>query len=155
MIKANELRIGNWVLLENDGKWTPIQVTGVCLASDEKKIDGFTNPFIRHSAGSSILRFGDDDSEDDFLVRPIPIIPEILEKCEFRFDDVFVKWFIYLNKHECDIDRLTFRESEGFICFDGVNNRTILKHIKYLHQLQNIFYDFSGKELTFKNETND
>lgn len=39
MIKANELRIGNWVLLENDGKWTPIQVTGVCLASDEKKID--------------------------------------------------------------------------------------------------------------------
>jgi len=58
--------------------------------------------------------------------------------------------FIYLNKHDCDVDKITFREDEGFIFYDGIKYRTILRHVIYVHQLQNLYYSLTGKELEFK-----
>jgi hypothetical protein len=81
---------------------------------------------------------------------PIPLTGEILLKCGFEKDDVFKNMFKYLNNHDCDTNKLTFREEEGFICFDGIKYRTLLKHITHLHQLQNLYFALTGEELTFK-----
>ena len=122
-MKANELRIGNCVILHSGNDYSrPIQHTldaidiNVCVI-DEKRFS------------------------------PIPLTPEILVKCGFEKNDVFEKMFKYLNNHDCDTDKLTFRKEEGFICFDGIKYRTLLKHIKHLHQLQNLYFALTGEEI--------
>jgi hypothetical protein len=135
MIQANELRIGDIVLrakllqkaytLPNEWEYDQITVSHNDITACVLKPESF---------------------------KPIPLTPEILEKCGFVYDDVFEKWFIYLNKHELDIDRLTFRKYEGFICFDGIDKRTILKQVKYLHQLQNLYFALTGEELEYNSQ---
>ena len=82
MIAANELRIGNWVLIDEDGKWNEYQVEGINLATRNKNIHSFTTPFIFFKIGSVVLTI-DGDSEEDGMVKPIPLTTEILEKCGF------------------------------------------------------------------------
>jgi hypothetical protein len=52
-------------------------------------------------------------------------------------------------------DKLSFRVSEGFICYDGIKYRTLLKHIKYTHQLQNLYFALTGEELVVSNIVNE
>jgi hypothetical protein len=120
-MKANELRIGNWV----------------------NEYDALGGLFYSQ-VGWGII----GDLVDGLIpCEPIPLTLEILEKAGFDRDYVFEKWGIYLKKHDYDTDRLTFRESEGFICFDGIKYRTLFPHIKYLHQLQNLYFALTGEEL--------
>jgi len=120
MIQANELRLGNWL-----------------------KRNSQPNGFLVDV--QTIVRLVHSGVRDE---HPIPLTPEILEKCGFENDNVFKKMFKYLNKSIYDTDKLTFRKEEGFICFDGIKYRTLLKHVIYLHQLQNLYFALTGEELT-------
>lgn len=121
IMNAQELRLGNWVSI------SPMYHKEDVRDIDLKMINAIQN---------------------GFEVFGIPLSSEILKRCEFVEDEVFERYFIYLNKHKYDIDKLSFRSNEGFICFDGIRYRTILKHVTCLHQLQNLFYSITGEELT-------
>lgn len=148
MITPHELRIRNYVLIEEDGIWKEYQVDGVCLATEEKRVEGFSQPFIKFKRGTTIIRFGDDDTEDDYLVRPIPLTVELLER--LLLEKAVEKW------HDTDH---WFIGYHGFcIAFDGnhwylkmnVDTPVIVCYFKHLHQLQNLFHSLTGKEITLK-----
>lgn len=101
MIQANELRIGNWILLNNE----PIEVYGTLLDYCSKQTD------IRE-------------------LYPIPLTPEILEKCDFSDTNFF------FSIHD-----------GGVSVEDKPGDNAFFLPVKYLHQLQNLYYALTFKEL--------
>ena len=110
MIKANELRIGNWY-------------------------NQFDN---LHQASWVTIKDLSEAPESQIWCKPIPLTSEILEKCGFVYNKLvdgyeFDKYTIRYQMMFYD----GFRISEFNIC-------------KYLHQLQNLIYALTGKELEYK-----
>lgn len=71
--------------------------------------------------------------ERGFKYTPIPLTPEILEKCGFeKCSCGGWKHGIHISKY--DNGKLYYK--------------TVI--IKYLHQLQNLYFALTGEELTFK-----
>jgi hypothetical protein len=107
MIKANELRIGNWVY--NSG--------------EPYKID-----------------WRNDDYWHTDSLEPIPLTPEILEKCGFNnFGKDLIHSDFAIEKRK---DIAVLWPNEG--CTETHN---IKVPCKYLHQLQNLFFALTGEEL--------
>lgn len=112
-IKLNEFRIGNW--FENDlGKYYQVNPLAypVCLHDTEWRAKN---------------------------MQPIPLTPELLEKCGFEDDspDQFSSAAFLLEKDNDEYLPLTCDSWQPFA------NR-----IKYLHQLQNLHFALTGEELT-------
>jgi hypothetical protein len=125
MIQANELRIGNYVALKG-GDIVPIADGGI-LAINQKRFECY----------------------------PIPLTPEILEKCGF---DVVHK----TNNHYAINDPNGIKDSHKISVFPTINNQwhiafsdtlngyndyTPTTKIQYLHQLQNLYFALTGEEL--------
>jgi hypothetical protein len=119
-MKANELRLGNLVL---NGGSNIKDIT-------PQTISDFDNKLI--------------------VLNPIPLTEEWLLKFGFEKDDVFDKFFTYLPIHNLCMDKLSFRVNEGFICYESIKYRTLLKHIQYVHQLQNFYFALTNQELEIK-----
>lgn len=123
MIQANELRIGNWISYDNND----VQV--------------FELPYL----------IDIDEGKEDYLVNsvwlnehePIPLTPELLERCGFR--KLSNEWVIqgpeYLEYFEMRYDKFYYTGGEG-VCFG--------KGCEYLHQLQNLYFALTGTELTYQ-----
>ena len=126
MISANELRIGNWVNQRNRkyvGKSLyPFKVR----IQDLKYLEGKTT-FKERTEG-------------------IPLTPEILEKAGFE----------KVREESCEIDLDHFRisyDGQTFLLYDndfGPGSGVLLFHIKYLHQLQNLYFALTGQELNIE-----
>lgn len=153
MIDVKELRIGNWVSGQNDPEMKVVEI----------------------SEGSVQLRFfgADEDygdwSYDDEDLKPIPLTPDILEKCGFdknkikkvtRFvdsiDDIdpsdknkYTYWWdipIPKNDHVEDLPRFTLVQfGKGTDIFWKYQMLSV--KVKYLHQIQNLYYALTGEEL--------
>lgn len=108
-MKSNELRIGNWYL--GASRQEPLQATA---------------------------RFIQQLDEGLINCSPIPLTPEILEKCGF-----------VSNPYQ---DR--FELGQVHIQYCGVRNMFWIENysaeLKSLHQLQNSTYALTGEELIFK-----
>jgi hypothetical protein len=145
-IKASDLRIGNWVhkihssvnrslyIEESDFPMETIDCGFVkVLEIVEKGIVDFidTNPSLKQIA----------EYED---LQPIPLTPEILEKCGFQKDSID---FILPLKH----GSLQSPLSGEYVVFGlEVNDLFYDAHesdIKYLHQLQNLYFALTCEEL--------
>lgn len=122
MISSKDLMIGNWVEWDNEAK------------------------YIIKGIGNKGARFENDHGQYRIYnrINPIPLTPEILEKCGFvkkgewavlNFPVRAGIRFYNFNYAECDLI-----QDDKFIAFKN-------SHIKYLHQLQNLFYCLCGKEL--------
>jgi hypothetical protein len=114
MIKANELRIGNWYFEFG----MPRQATGLLIYKLES------------------IRIRDKIAID---ISPIPLTPEILEKCGFREYGPFSPWLT--------LGSFSWSDPAG-ISYEIDEESAMLDHIKYLHQLQNLYYAVTGEELT-------
>lgn len=132
MIKATELRIGNWVIIKDDvrGNYT-YEIT----AHDLEEMESF---------------------EDDYKsngVLPIPLTPEILEKAGFEarnermfrkeINHVMIKrvWVYNSNDHYPNDDNWYLgAENKHEEQISGI----IINH---LHQLQNLYFALTGEEL--------
>lgn len=127
MIQANELRIGNTINTTQFGIQT---VTGIVCGTQV-----------------TVLHFSKTDHKlhcASFLCEPITLTPEILERCGLKNDDGY-----YHNEdYSFSIEE---RGNEYFYEYDG---RNIGKGCKYLHQLQNLYFALTGKELEFKHDIN-
>jgi len=86
------------------------------------------------------IEHGYDLWDGDFA--PIDLTPEILERCGFDgrdFIELDTYAFIFIEK-----DNVCVFQTE----YETEVARTKLPHIKYLHQLQNLYYMLKGTELT-------
>lgn len=129
ILKASDLRIGNWIL---GGRGDGVIKQQVTIEMMEYLLN---ENFAPHAA-----------------IQPIPLTPEILEKCGYKqFDD--------------DRDDILELETENHLCYlrkekdgsltpvepaDYPEYVAIGIELKYLHQLQNLYHSLTGTELEFK-----
>lgn len=127
MIKANELRIGNWV-------------------------DIYTNLNMgsKKSIRRDIIKQGAQLDNNNLEFEGIPLTPEILEKAGFKSCDngvqlktfegyVFINW-LFAGKSS--------NVSEGTpLTLEIDGNRMPLFKVQFLHQLQNLYFALTGEEL--------
>lgn len=136
MLQANELRIGNYINFHSK----VFQVTGIkdnwvyCCKNSYPE-----NSFPDTAAG----------------LQPIPLTPELLEKCGFLCMNKVPMYFKkYIN--EVDARNIQLSLSEIGINPDWIvgyhNDGTYMRLIKiiYLHQLQNLYFALTGEELEVK-----
>lgn len=130
MITANELRIGNWVQFKDN----LYQIDVVSKHFPFLNTDEF---------GVGVVHYNN--------MQPIPLTPEVLEKCG-------------LKRHKCGIS--------GADMWQGMDGWSIDNHffsgwlfrgngkelklvgyynseIKYIHQLQNLYFALTGEELQY------
>ncbi len=88
-------------------------------------------------------------------MKPIPLTEEWLLKFDMELTDGFSSSRkLYLNNYENDISKITYSPKEGLLRLSNGDTKgtLLIPHIKYVHQLQNIYFALTGKELTFKSE---
>lgn len=137
MIKANELRLDNW------------------YSNGEKHYTLETSSFM------DFLNEAQVNNGDVINIFPIPLTPEILEKCGFEKEitnEPYVEyWWLRLGYNDWEQDfflQLTDPDAEMDMCniFSRDNpesNCQILNMPRYLHQLQNLYFALTGKELQY------
>ena len=127
MIKANELRIGNWVMYDN----RLFQIEAIsrslpCLNTDE--------------FGIGVVDWNN--------INPIPLTPEILEKCGLKNgnSELDRNVFYSTNKH---LAQFSVNISGSFGIYVGVFIALRSVHLEYLHQLQNLYFALTNTELNY------
>lgn len=133
-IKASELRIGNWV--------------------NSKLVFHFPERVVYRPTRILAYHFQVND-EDCF--HPIPLTPEILEKCGFqnyyghgvifRYKNVFWGLELYHGDFILTINQPQF-DRFGDIEYEKWGEEKTIIH--YLHQLQNLYFALTGEELDIK-----
>lgn len=138
MIDAKDLRIGNWV---NREYWNP-HPTEPSIELDSCFIYSIQSDrvSVRISDKKVIARIPREK------LQPIPLTPEILEKCGFEY--------IFPDEHRLEIGNFIFSidEDEFQISVKQLDSCLRWIHLsnpKYLHQLQNLYYALTGEELQY------
>lgn len=143
MINANELRIGNWVYGMNgyniEHTKVPTKIAGVNWEEANLDFDDYKT----HWCGVN-------------WIDPIPLTPELLEKCGMTDKDIEgevidggrgQEW-----EHAESRPDKTFairEEEEGGYALLGTEPYwTIGKPFQFLHQLQNLYFALTGTELS-------
>ena len=81
---------------------------------------------------------GEEEWIDLYLFTPIPITKEILLKCGFsKFKGDNSDCFLNDFETSCNMELLFWKGTE-------------IKNIKHLHQLQNLYFALTGKEIEIK-----
>ena len=125
MIKANELRIGDYAHSKNDGI---IKITNISEKSVTVLQDNFCNNFCNNIPKN--------------LINPIKINQEWLIK--FGFKKKGTSFFIIIGSK---LELLNVSNKDFVAYFKG---STINIKIKYVHQIQNLYFALTGEELTLK-----
>jgi hypothetical protein len=118
---ANELRIGNLINYE--------QTTHVITEISKTMI---IHCWVKNKKDEYVSDFSE--------ISPIPLTPEILEKCGFeKANDNFGGYLSPLYK----VGRIRINDNEWY-------NSCFYTTVKYLHQLQNLIHALTGTELEIK-----
>lgn len=143
MIKANEIRVGNWLI--DPTTYHPQQ------SNKYIQVETIGEVGINISSGYE----GGIDVDVWFeKLEPIPLTSEILEGCGF-------KWENENHKHiQLDIEgdnQISFYFENGAIKNLQLYNKDCTEYFvlrsfvpKYLHQLQNLYFALTGEELPIK-----
>lgn len=140
MIQAKELRIGNLASVsENNEQPKYIIVSQI-------KNRGVVSHNLENSGHFLFEK-----------LLPIPLTNEILEKCGFELSNKYLETYNIKYTGECTIQDLEFYQSRDISTIirqwenyeDSNNNYRYISlyNIKYLHQLQNLYYALTGEEL--------
>lgn len=130
-MKANEFRIGN--LAKYKDQFLRIEN----LVKDEFWA-------IRRGDSTELIPLAD--------IEPIPLTPEILEKCWFKKGNACYKNAYSRNVLDTDFYLRPSYECGFYWGFNASSTKldcelNSVKPIKYLHQLQNLFFALTGEEL--------
>lgn len=147
-MNANEFRIGNFVSFNQFYRHIiAIEKNTVCISinkDEDEDEDLVMKIFI----------------DADYGIEPIPLTAEILERCGFEIKG---DWFhIYFKNTDRKFGLMCSFASEDFEYMNLKKNELMHLHIiqwqqagikppvKYLHQLQNLYFALTGTELTVK-----
>ena len=127
MLQENEVRIGNAVKDSTDR-------IGTIMSIGKNQ--------VRVRFEFSTVKIDTNHDETGLDIEAVPLTTEILEKIGFkRVDHVSCYSFYSLSqskKNRCHID--IYPEKTQWMCYS-------VKHCKYLHELQNLYYSLTGSEL--------
>jgi hemerythrin superfamily protein len=126
-MKAQELRINNWVFIPGIDRYV--------------KVSAIYKSHFRCEDSNGV-------SFDESLrinYHPIPLTPEILEKCGF-IEKLNRQWSFGENQITHDY-MITVRYSK---IIDGFYYQNAHFRLRHLHQLQNLYFALTGEELEFK-----
>lgn len=141
-MKIQELRIGNYLMQIDQNKEKEItEVWGI--------INDVINPLVNENYHGGA--FGQKRYYQGWNYEPIPLNEDWLLKFGMEYYDGFSNQrFIRLNKHECDFSKLTYSHKEGLLRFTNGEDKgtSLIPYVKYVHQLQNLYYALTGEELT-------
>jgi hypothetical protein len=136
MIQQNQLRIGNYLCSSYPSSDIPylLQVDFIASKKDTPRFEAKNIGFIDCECDA-----------DEFGAQPIPITPEILEKCgfvvngnELMYDVNDIHTFIIESKNV------------GKYYYTGGEGVELSREIQYVHELQNLYYAIEGEELEVK-----
>lgn len=137
-IEAKELRIGNYVSEDYGGIYEVININS----------EGFDYLDLRKPTFKALGRY-------DFSgIKPIPLTEEILFKCGFKKKED--GWFGLKYFTDCElsaevtdiqINLSSFRCGVADLDNEFHSYAMTGKRIKYLHQLQNLYFALTGSEL--------
>lgn len=132
-MKANELRIGNWVF-DDEGK--------------PSRIEALWSKAWRDNDGGDSEHFGlSINGEIGWLspiVTGIPLTPEILEKCGFEKEEDGDGGY-YHELLSGNGQLFVEGDKKGYTDVFLDLNETV--RVRYLHQLQNLYWCLCGEEL--------
>lgn len=131
MIHIKELRIGNIVVIDDLVQ----SVRAICLNTDEQSAD----PSVGYMMEGAIHYTA---SNQDGL-QGMPITNEVLERSGFQFDSYFKLWQKMKPIEGTGVDMELDRDYTAL----DFSHHPILKGIKHLHHLQNLYYALKQKEL--------
>lgn len=148
-MKPTELRIGNLILWEDDSH-DIVEVIGIGRGR-EKFIE---NDIFIHYKETSRVEEG-NALLSEFI--PIKITEEWLEKLGFR---KLIAWYIVIDKfntlelgHNNDSSTLQY-----YVYYRELSEKDFVRlrrNLKYVHELQNLYFALTGKQLTLKNTTDE
>lgn len=134
MINTQELRIGNYLQSET-GEYLPVEYV-------MKDVIGLRN----NIGGVQKHQINPIFSYDIEKIKPIPLTEDILLKCGF----VQIAYLKNIDENFfLTTDAMGFRlqveknHEDGYYICESLS----LNHIKYLHQLQNLYFALTGTEL--------
>lgn len=137
-MKANELRIGNWIKYE-DKLVQVVQLSSLMILCQRDE-----NQFLVNCAPK--------------VFQPIELTEELMLKIGFKKERQLISNLFYLD-YETDVDniirvkyviypkapsllKITTSQCGNYECFEFMK-----RGIRYLHQLQNAYYCLTGQEL--------
>lgn len=136
IMEAKELRIGNFVNythVDSEGSLSSI----VC-------VNQISDDWVLDETQSTLMM-----SE----LKPIPLTEEWLKKCGFDNSE-YKKGYIGIDVRYTDFVLAypkTHIEHSEFFCWTFEQGKLqMFKEIKYVHQLQNLYFALTGEELTIK-----
>lgn len=137
MIKANELRIGSMVIVDKNGN------IGEVLAIYQQNYETvcsvkYDDPKYHLIGGYKTVLISD--------LSPIPITPEVLERCGFiKYGQTpFFSYRLKVNS----LDELAWYSQDCELRYQTIGSGfTRNFNIKYLYQLQNLVFALTGQEL--------
>lgn len=122
MINAKELMIGNWVTYHGE--------TDMPCQLDAQDIFNIATGYMYN----------------DKIHSPIPLTPEVLEKCGFERKTDYAVGIGLVDYYQVNGFSLNWIDyHKCWVVFSGVNRITI----KSLHQLQNLYYAMKGEKLEY------
>jgi hypothetical protein len=132
-LQTTELRIGNLVM--QNGFYGYVYSIGSPEPRKEKR---FSDKAIITLFDNGLTTVPIDEIE------PIPLTEEILLKLGFKQNEQFKTNFkFYLKDNEIEINIYNGNNNSW------LNDRYVI-NLKYVHQLQNLFFSLCGEELTVK-----
>lgn len=126
MIQTNELRIGNYILYLNE-----------LYVVDGVKYEG-NAPSSKWRIAFRTIDGKSRNAKMENWIEPIPLTPEILEKAGFNN----TRFRITNGSHDITISD----DGDGWAFEPWISN--IFIKIKYVHQLQNLYFSLTGEELS-------
>lgn len=129
MINPNELRLGNYVAVKNHGN----EVIGkvFAISKDLVSVEGGNNNYDYH------------------LLEPILLTEEILLKCEFK-KEIIPRALGIHNIYYNGTITIHQREAFEWGVYDESDEYTVNIELQSLHQLMNLYFALTGKELEVK-----
>jgi len=170
-MKANELRIGNYVYLYNPKAW-PEYVNELCtVIGIDLKITKKEKEIWQNSFGGLVLESKNRKEFNQFseYAKPIPLTEEwLLDFCfenwgkgklysnEFETYDRFVLHNVLDGTSNFEVHLITSNYSGGnlylqTVCSIDEDERINTQYdLKYVHQLQNLYFALTNEELIIK-----
>ena len=131
MINANELRIGNNIAIPECGIQAKVKMLDTKrFAIDIEGID--------LSPGENVFEYQSAE--------PIPLTPEVLEKCGFELEEYIGSRKILWLKNNFRVEFLANKQVAVFYTYE----KCLITYLDNLHRLQNLYFALTGTELEYK-----